>query len=170
MTKEIEEIWKDVIGSDGKYQVSNLGRVKSLVRKGKIKATGTAYGYTTVGLNINKKSTNRFLHVVLAESFINADYIEEGLVVNHKDGIKTNNNLSNIELVSYSENLLHAYRNGLNKNIGENHTSAKFSTETINKAKEYFANGHKARYVSEKLGISVRHARDISYGKARKTG
>ena len=108
------EIWKDVVGYEGYYQVSNLGRVKSLDRK--INKNGLIYeingkilsprkvgkGYLSVALQINKNRKNFMVHRLVAECFIkNSFNLKE---VNHKDENKENNNLSNLEWCDHKYN------------------------------------------------------------------
>lgn len=120
------EIWKDVIGYEDLYQVSNLGRVKSLdktikvcrskgkeyqlVVKGRIlKSIPIKTGYSQVGLtDKNGKLKVCLLHRLVAQAFIPNP--ENKPQVNHKDGNGRNNYLSNLEWCTISENGLHAYR------------------------------------------------------------
>lgn len=91
------EEWKDIEGYEGLYQVSNLGRVKSLwFDKEKIlKAYKNRYGYLCIGLcKYGKKKTYK-IHRLVASAFIeNSNNYPE---VNHKDEVKTNNNVNNLE-------------------------------------------------------------------------
>lgn len=104
----MEEIWKDIKNYEGIYQVSNLGRVKSLerwikrkdgyknhikesIRKNKIINSG----YLVVGLHKNGVNTNLFLHRLVAEAFI--DNPNNYPQVNHIDENKTNNCVNNLE-------------------------------------------------------------------------
>lgn len=114
----MDEIWKDVIGYEGLYQVSDLGRVKSLsrvinrlggrkytVRERILKPTPDGRGYLTVGLRRNKKRKTFCVHSLVAMSFL--DYIPDGthkLVVDHIDNDKTNNRLVNLQIISQREN------------------------------------------------------------------
>ena len=102
----MEEIWKDIKGFEGRYQVSNLGRVRSLdfvqigrnqfgysyevIRKGRVlKPKISVWGYNRVSLSINRKISYRSIHRLVAMAFIpNPDNLPE---VNHKDENKLNN-------------------------------------------------------------------------------
>lgn len=122
----MEEIWRDIPSLEGAYQASNLGRIKSLSRlvnhpSGGVKrikerilkiALGTS-GYYIVGIAINGKNTTKTVHRLIAKTFI--DNPENKPEVNHKDGNKLNNNLSNLEWSTVSENRYHAFRTGLQK-------------------------------------------------------
>lgn len=119
------EEWRDVVGYEGLYQVSNLGRVKSLSRRIVYK-DGREYNYPSKVIKNQKVSTGYrsvmlygvngkkqyYVHRLVAETFIpNPNNLSD---VNHKDGCKTNNILSNLEWCSRSDNQKHAYKNGLN--------------------------------------------------------
>lgn len=109
-----EEIWKDVVGYEGIYQVSNLGRIKSLKRKGKIKNTQLDKdGYEHLSLWHNSKAKRMSVHRIVAQAFIPNP--ENKPVVNHIDGNKTNNIVNNLEWCTRSENDIHAYKLGLRK-------------------------------------------------------
>lgn len=110
----MEEIWKDVVGFEGVYQVSNLGRVRSLGfdiwHKGRIlKPHLDSRGYyLMVGLNRNKHPHHKNVHRLVAEAFIpNPNNYP---CVNHKDECKTNNNVDNLEWCTYEYNM--NYNNG----------------------------------------------------------
>ncbi len=111
------EVWKDVIGYEGFYQVSNFGRVKSLDRiivrsdgqsqpvKEKIKdLKDDGRGYLQVGLCSNNYCRSKKVHRLVALAFLNANACGMEVVVNHIDGDKKNNNLRNLELVSQRQN------------------------------------------------------------------
>jgi hypothetical protein len=122
----MKEIWKDIKGYEGLYQVSNLGRVKSLARrvnsmsdKGRfvreriLKQVVTEAGYARVCLckeNIEKTVS---VHRLVAIMFLKNP--ENKPEVNHKDGVKLNNYIDNLEWCTNSENGKHAYRIGLKK-------------------------------------------------------
>lgn len=105
------EIWKEVYENTN-YEVSNTGRVR---RKGSDidKVSGKRKGYPTVKLCKDGKESKRTIHRLVAEAFIpNPDNKPD---VNHIDGIKDHNNVENLEWVTKSENMRHAYRTGLAK-------------------------------------------------------
>lgn len=120
----MEEIWKDVPDYEGIYLISTLGNVKSLDReiyekdgtkrplKGKfIKSQKTGNGYKFVCLYKNGVGKMAMIHRLVAKAFIpNPENKKE---VNHKDGVKTNNVLSNLEWATRAENQLHSHRTKL---------------------------------------------------------
>lgn len=105
----MNEIWKDVVGYEGIYQISNFGNVKSLgndkSKKEKIlkKRLGTK-NYYMVGLTKNKKQITKDIHQLVAESFLNHKPCGLKLVVNHIDFNTKNNNLNNLEIITHREN------------------------------------------------------------------
>ena len=107
----ITEEWR-VIEKATNYEISNYGQVKNTTTKRVLKPTLNC-GYLAIGLRINNKTTTAFAHRLVATRFIVCP--DETYVVNHKDGIKTNNNVENLEWVSQSENCKHAYRLNLHK-------------------------------------------------------
>ena len=114
---EINEIFKDVKGYEGYYEVSNLGRVRSTSYKGIkiLKPSITKSGYLNVIFCINQKREHKLVHRLVAETFIPNP--KNKPQVNHINGIKTDNRVENLEWCTASENGLHAYKNGLSKNV-----------------------------------------------------
>lgn len=99
-----KEVWKSIPGYEGRYYVSNLGRVKGPLKI--LKPTISNWGYERVRItnNAGKRTTPR-VHRLVAQVFIpNPENKPE---VNHIDGNKLNNNVSNLEWVTASENKLH---------------------------------------------------------------
>lgn len=121
------EIWKTVNGYEGLYEVSNKGRVRSLDKivpkwdgqrllKGKILKGGiTRFGYVKVILTKEKTKRTFLVHRLVAEAFIENDNPKSKNQVNHIDGDKLNNSIENLEWVTASENVRHAFENGLKK-------------------------------------------------------
>ena len=105
------EIWKDIEGYDGMYQVSNLGRVKSF-KQGKeriMKPVYDTYGYLQVGLSKNGKQKFCSIHRLVAQAFIpNPDNLPE---INHKDENKENNSVENLEWCDKKYNNNYGTRN-----------------------------------------------------------
>ena len=121
------EVWKDVEGYEGLYQVSDLGRVKSLDRwrynailkgerqliRGTVrKAHPDRRGYLKVTLYKDGKRTTFPVHRLVAEAFIPNP--ENKPQINHKDGCKVNNSVDNLEFCTRAENMAHAFGTGLN--------------------------------------------------------
>lgn len=110
------EVWKPIEGCDG-YEVSNLGRVKSFWRRKKphiLKPTRfCGSDYLHVVFIINGKRKYFAIHRLVAKAFVPNP--ENKPCVNHINGVKTDNRAENLEWVTYSENLQHAYKTGLHK-------------------------------------------------------
>lgn len=116
----MEEIWKDIEGYEGIYQVSNLGRVKGLERydsnghllKEKILKTSiNRDGYEKVSIQKNAKKKTYKIHRLVAIAFI--PNVENKKEVNHIDGNKLNNRVNNLEWCTKEENERHARNNNL---------------------------------------------------------
>jgi len=134
----IMEIWKDIEGYEGSYQVSNYGRVKSLNRlvirkdgvlltyRGRIlRSRKSSSGYYNGLLCKKGNQTNYQISRLVAKAFISNS--ENKSEVNHKDGIKTNNFATNLEWCTRSENQHHAYLIGLRNYKRENHPELKLN-------------------------------------------
>jgi hypothetical protein len=119
----MEEIWKDVAGYEGLYEVSNMGKVRSVdryvnaggvnnngrlsLKKGKIlNCSLTKRGYTRVSLSKESKTQQAFIHRIVALAFLES--IKGKNNVNHINGIKEDNRACNLEFVNQRENILHA--------------------------------------------------------------
>src|SRR5690625_7858572 len=123
MNRTVLENWKPVVGYEGIYEVSSLGRVRSKDRKvwngrvyydkkGRIlKQSKTTTGYWKVELYKNRKKKSKKVHRLVAKSFI--PRVKGKELINHKDGDPLNNKVSNLEWCNQSENMKHAYEIGL---------------------------------------------------------
>lgn len=117
----MEEIWKDVEGYEGLYQVSNLGKVRSIDREVKTSTGFRKYKGMVLKqrivkeylyVNFGTRSTHR-VHRLIAKAFVpNPDNLPE---VNHIDGNKLNNNIDNLEWCTSKENINHSWGKGLSK-------------------------------------------------------
>ena len=113
-----QEEWKAVADSNGEYYVSSHGRVKSL-KFGKeriLKPVLQSRGYPTIFIRQKGQKRKQFrVHTLVALAFIENPYHKPQ--VNHIDGNKLNNHIDNLEWVTRSENIQHAWDNGLNEKI-----------------------------------------------------
>lgn len=124
---QVSEVWKDIPEYEGLYQVSNLGRVKSLpkhyhqemILKNKL----TKDGYHETTLYKNNKSKCIRTHRLVAIAFIpNPNNKPQ---INHIDGNKLNNNVNNLEWCTNRENIDHSLKTGLQNHKGKNNPKAK---------------------------------------------
>lgn len=113
------EIWKDIKGFEGYYQISNMGNVRSLdrfdgirnLRGQSIRPNSKRNGYLQVGLRRDSKRKWTTIHRLVATHFI--DNPENRPQVNHIDGNKLNNTVDNLEWATPAQNLYHARKNNL---------------------------------------------------------
>ena len=115
----MDEIWKDIEGYEGLYQVSNLGRVKFLERRvasgnsasrvirEHIVTPSLKRGYHRIRLCKEGSKCFFFVHRLVADAFI--PNIENKPTINHKDGIRNNNVVSNLEWATFHEQIVHSY-------------------------------------------------------------
>lgn len=125
---EMEEVWKDVDGWEGLYWVSNLGRVKSSKRLKSLYVS--SHGYHTVGFCHNHFEKTCSVHRLVAKAFIpNPNNLPQ---VNHKNGIKTDNRVENLEWCDNKHNVRHSFNTGLQVAIsGKNHYKSKLDDEKV---------------------------------------
>ena len=103
------EIWKDIEGYEGLYQVSNLGRVKRVTTNRILKSSKHVSGYLMVNLSKNSVTSHQRIHRLVAQAFIPNH--ENKHDINHIDENKTNNHVSNLEWSTRKENCNHGTRN-----------------------------------------------------------
>ena len=160
----IEEVWKDIKGYEGLYQVSNLGRVKSLTRKlvgannvvqefkGKIlKQQKDKKGYLRVALSKKNKIKLKQVHRLVAEAFIPNP--ENKPTVNHKFGIKTDNRVFQLEWNTYKEQTRNAINIGLIdfSKLNYNEINKKVISKTRKPIYQYDLNGN---FIKKYLGVN----------------
>ena len=164
------EIWKDIKGFEGCYQISNYGNVRSLDRVVSLnrdnatvfkrgRGLKSAYvsrdrDYLAVKLSKNGKSKTTPIHKLMALTFIDSLYREKGLVTNHKDGNKSNNHLKNIEVVTHRENNIHAIENGLRNVRGEKSGMAKLTNSQVIQIRE-LASTTKRKDLAKMFNVSM---------------
>ena len=107
----MNEMWKDIKGYEGIYQVSNLGRVKNILRNRIKTLTKNNYnGYYHVRLGYKDKVKNFYIHRLVAEAFI--DNPNQYNIVNHKDFNKANNTFENLEWCNQKYNVNYTWISG----------------------------------------------------------
>ena len=161
----MEEIWKDISNYEGKYEVSNLGRVRSLSYNGTgeikfLKQSTNKRGYKRVGLCKNGKMKNCYVHRLVAITFIpNPNNHKE---VNHKDENPANNNVNNLEWCTSEYNNNYGTRN---KRAGESKKGKSFSEEHKKKLSESHKGKHRSEETKKKISKSLRGENSPFYGK-----
>lgn len=172
------EVWKDVVGHKGRYKVSNLGRVKSLPRMSMYKGVPNARrvgfrilklecrkdGYYAVSLYKNSIRTHELVHRLVALAFI--PNLLNKLEVNHKNGIKTDNQIGNLEWATPKENSQHATRNGwCPDNTGEKNGRAKLTKRKVRQIRRRLAAGESQMSIALDLGMGHSIISQIKLGQ-----
>lgn len=157
------EVWKDIEGFEGYYQVSNKGRVKSLVRwKRKTEkiikgCTIGKFGYLQVGLRKGGKVKNFLIHRLVMMAFDPIDNAPD-MQVNHKDFNTANNELSNLEWVTCQENIDHfrSQRSTDKTNIqGTKHHLSKLNDSLVREIRKLHSTGkYSIRALSMKYEVN----------------
>lgn len=173
MQYEDEEIWKDVVGYEGLYEVSSHGRVRSLPRVYQSPEDGFNWtksvefkekalrvkssGYVDTSLHKNGEALQKSVHRLVAQAFIPNP--ENKRCVNHIDNNPTNNHVSNLEWVTYKENAQHRdnqMRGAFQRQWGENNVSAKLTLKTVLEIRKLKLAGNKNRFIADELGVNIK--------------
>lgn len=158
------EIWKDIKGYENRYQVSNLGRIKSLPKNGRkeeliLKPQPLKTGYLSIDLCKDSKTKKLSIHRIVAKTFIENTFNKEE--VNHINGLKTDNRVENLEWNTKSENQKHSIRIGLRSAKGIKNSQVKLKEEEVliiyNSLEKY-------NILSEKYNVSISTISDIKRG------
>lgn len=157
------EIWQNIEGYDGIYQVSTYGRVKSFcVGKAKVLKPGIRRnGYLFMRLFKDGKINYHSVHRLVAIAFLPAVVGKEQ--VNHRDGVKFNNCVENLEWVNNSENQRHAYAIGI-KSTGEDNTLAKLKNADVIYIREN-PDGLTCKELASVFGVGQATIGDVQLGK-----
>ena len=123
-----EEIWKDVPGYEGCYQVSSLGRVKSLARRiykrkysficKEVILKASCNKYCLVSLSKESKSVSMLVHQLVAMAFLNHKPDRFNIVIDHINNIKTDNRVENLQIVTQRENVAKELKDNSSKYVG----------------------------------------------------
>lgn len=179
----MQEIWKDIKGYESHYQVSNLGRIKSLyfknkygvIHREKILKTGFNKKYYHVILSNEGETKMFYVHRLVAEAFIPNP--ENKPQINHIDGNKTNNNVNNLEWCTPSHNVKEAYKIGLIKiKKGSDNYHFNKPSKRRKKVGQYDKNNNLIRIwdcaglVEKELNISANNIRECCRNNRLKAG
>ena len=162
------EKWKDVVGYEGHYEISDLGRVKSTKNNKELimRTILQKSGYVQIKL-CNGKHESFTVHRLVADAFClrkNKNKNE----VNHKNGVKSDNAASNLEWCSRSDNQRHAYGSGLIvPRRGEGTHSSKLRAKDVISIREILQAGKVTqREIAEMFGVAAPTISLIKHGKA----
>jgi hypothetical protein len=171
----LNEVWVPAVGFEDSSEVSNFGNVRTIDRliirsngrkcfyKGQDLKPMIRSGYPSVTLPdpISRKRTSQTIHAMVALAFIGVR--PQGYCINHIDGNKLNNCVENLEYCTYSENKIHAYKNGLhNSNLGENHHSAKLTRNDVVIIRDRLAKGDSPEKIASNYGVKGSTIRNIN--------
>lgn len=160
------EIWKSIESADSLYEVSSEGRMRQCVgvyrRTGRLlKPQKRPNGYVQGTIRfLDGRYEYPLVHRLVAAAFIG--HIPESMQVNHKNGIRSDNRVENLEIVTASENNLHAYRE-LNRERpkGEKHPGAKLTEEIVLEIRWLFAMGARQCHLALEYCLDPTVIRDI---------
>lgn len=162
-----KESWKKVLGTQS-YFVSSLGRVKT-VKNGREhiqKLYERDNGYLSCNVYYEGVQKTKEIHILVAEAFL-GERPSSQYVINHIDGNKTNNHLSNLEYITYAENTQHAFDTGLNVS-GENHPNSTISNKQVVLMKFLIKLGYSDKDIAERFEIAQRTVNRIRHNQSRK--
>ena len=145
LNNNIKEIWKPIPGFENFYEASTLGQIRAFRTKKVLKTYTINSGYQCIKFTVNSQRTSHLVHRLIATTFI--DNPLEKATVNHIDGNKDNNYLSNLEWNTISENHLHAYATDLHSKelcksyIGRKHAKSitKYHNVTYDKSRDKYS-------------------------------
>ena len=145
LNNNIKEIWKPIPGFENFYEASTLGQIRAFRTKKVLKTYTINSGYQCIKFTVNSQRTSHLVHRLIAITFI--DNPLGKATVNHIDGNKDNNSISNLEWNTISENLLHAYATDLHSKelcksyIGRKHAKSitKYHNVTYDKSRDKYS-------------------------------
>jgi len=164
-----EENWLPMPDFEGWYEISDYGRVR------RVRAYNSTYvgrflsqpndgrGYLQVCLCKNGKHYVARPHQLVMAAFVGPR--QGDMQVNHKDGVKTNNRLDNLEYVTRSENAIHAYGLGLQSQRGEKNANSCLTEEGVHGIRHLLAEGMTQELISIRFNVSQSTISSISRGK-----
>jgi hypothetical protein len=159
------EAWLPVPGYEGLYEVSDRGRVKSCRRRRLLALVVNKRGYVQCNLYKGGRVKNFLVHRLVVRAFIGP--IRGGLQVNHKNTVKTDNRVENLELVTAERNRQHAREKGLVKPLkGEANPRAKLTEAEVRTIRQLRAEGVTIRELAEQFSVTERTISKIVHRRA----
>jgi len=156
-------MYKEIRGLEGRYSVDEDGNVFSHIKGIRLKPGISGAGYYYVDL----AGKSRKVHRLVAEAFL-PDFLDKPQV-NHIDGNKQNNHISNLEMVSAKENVVHAFKTGLRVGLkGENNGNTKLSNEDVTIVKRLILTGETTTSIARKFEVSRQVISHIKFGRTWK--
>lgn len=164
------EIWADIEGFEGDYQISNMGRGKSLkgisgISERILKPQKVVAGYLYISMWKDGLAKNKFLHRLVGKYFVPNP--ENKPQINHKKGFKWDNRANELEWATSSENLKHAHSTGLKKptcNNGESIGTSKLKTNDIFEIRNLINDGVRIKVIALKFNVSFQTISAIKTG------
>ena len=147
----MEKEWKDIDGYK-KYRCSNCGDIMNKITGKILSQTLSTNGYLKVRLSKDGEAKTCYVHKIVSGTFL--DENPNKPYVNHKNGIKTDNNANNLEYVTPLENSNHAIESGLSDNSGERNGRSKLTASDIPNIRRDLASGEYSQdEIAEKYGV-----------------
>lgn len=163
MSELQDETWRDVVGAEGFYEVSDHGRIRRVGGR-VLRQFVDSRGYATLTLCLGPKGTRQVrVHKVVAEAFIGP---ANGLEVNHRDGRRLNNRATNLEYLTHAENLRHATESGLR------HAKPRLNPQAVAVIRHLVSAGRSRQLLADLHGVGRQAIEDVVSRKtwAREAG
>ena len=164
----LEEMWRAIPDYEGWYEISDWGNIKR-VRTGPgifvgriLRQSLDGDGYHQISLSKLGDIRTIKVHKLVMLSFIGPR--PEGKQINHKDGNKDNNHLDNLEYLTQSENMTHAYDTGLESQLGEKNACSKLTEDNVHEIRRCF--GHESqRSMAKRFGVAPETINGVIKGR-----
>lgn len=169
-------IMKDIIGYEGLYAVTESGKIWGYPKPHRYSTIGKntkgrflkpwliGHGYETVSLYKEHKDKKFLVHRLIGSAYIpNPQNLRE---INHKNGNRLDNRVTNLEWVSSKENKAHAWKNGMYTHSGENHYLAKLNPKKVRQIRQLHQKGMNGMKIAKLMKISFGTAYGVLRGRS----